>query len=69
MEAELAINDRTEAISEKFLGISKVAEVCDCSEKHVRRLIDRGELVAHRIGRVISIAPKDFESFLKPRRD
>ena len=69
MEAELASNDRTEASPKKHRRISVVAEVLDCSEKHVRRLIDRRELVAHRIGRLIRIAPKDFETFLKMSRD
>ena len=65
----MASNDRTEAIPEKLLRVGEVAEVLDCSDKHVRRLIDRRELVAHRLGRLIRIAPKDLETFLKMRRD
>ena len=62
-------NDRTEAPPTKLLKVGKIADELDCSDKHVRRLIDSGELVAHRIGRLIRIAPKDFETFLKKRRD
>ena len=69
MEVEMTSNDRTEPTPQNLLKVSKVAKVCDCSEKQVRRWIDSRELVAHRLGRLIRIAPKDLETFLKMRRD
>jgi len=34
----------------------------------VRRMIDRGELSAHRIGRLLRISDEDLASFLSGRR-
>lgn len=65
----MSSNVRTEPTPNKLLKVGEVAEVCDCSDKQVRRWIDRRELVAHRLGRLIRIAPKDLETFLKMRRD
>ena len=53
----------------KLLKVDEVAGICKCSEKQVRRWIARGELAAHRLGRLVRIAPKDLEAFLKLRRD
>ena len=53
----------------KFLTVGEVAQICNCSDKQVRRWIARSELVAYRLGRLVRIAPKDLEAFLKMRRD
>ncbi len=60
---------RKSAPPPRLLNVSEVAEICSCSTKQVRRWIDRGELVAHRLGRLIRIAPGDLDTFLKMRRD
>ena len=52
----------------RFLSVGDVAETLQVSEKTVRRWIDLGELVAHRFGRQLRIAPEDFEVFVKLRR-
>ncbi len=53
----------------RFLTIGEIAEICGCSTKQVRRWIARGDLVVHRLGRLIRIAPRDLDTFLKLRRD
>lgn len=37
-------------VSVAFYTVRQIAERWQCSEKTVRRLIERGELVAHRLG-------------------
>ncbi len=69
MESGMERNDGSEPTPNKMLRVSNIADVCDCSDKQVRRWIDSRELVAHRLGRLVRIAPKDFETFLKLRRD
>ncbi len=51
-----------------LLTIGQTADVCQVSDKTIRRWIERGELVAHRLGRQWRIAQKDFDTFLKLRR-
>lgn len=48
--------------------IRQIAAICQVSEKTVRRWIERGELVAYRLGRQWRIAVPDLENFLKLRR-
>ena len=51
-----------------LLTIAQTAAICQVSIKTVRRWIERGELVAHRLGRQWRIARKDLEAFIKIRR-
>jgi excisionase family DNA binding protein len=52
----------------RLLTIQATADHLDLSTKSVRRLISRGELVAHRIGRSVRIAEEDLRVFLAQRR-
>ena len=49
--------------------VEETAKILKLCTKSVRRMIERGELPAHRIGRRIRIAPADLHAFLKLRRD
>lgn len=51
-----------------LLTIPQAAEVLQVSERTVRRWIDRGELIAHRIGRQWRISQMDLETFIRARR-
>jgi excisionase family DNA binding protein len=51
-----------------MLSVKATAEYLNLSQKSVRRLIGRGELVAHRIGRSLRIAEEDLRIFLMQRR-
>ncbi len=42
-----------------FHSVADLAKRWDCSEKHVRRLIERKELVAHRFGKIIRVSADD----------
>ena len=51
-----------------LLNIREVAAVLRVSQKSVRRWIENGELVAHRIGRQLRISERDLQTFIKLRR-
>ena len=64
----LPFRPRQSASLEEFFTVKEVAEICRVNTKTVRRWIDRGELVAHRFGRQLRIAPADLAVFVKLRR-
>ena len=43
-----------------FYTVRQVAERWQCSEKKVRRMIERGELIAHRLGSQLRISAADL---------
>jgi len=51
----------------QLLDVPAVARRLDVSEKTVRRLIVRGELRAHRIGRLIRISEDELDRFLESK--
>ena len=51
-----------------LLTIDDVARRIVSSDRHVRRLIKRGELPAHRIGKLVRISPDDLERYLAASR-
>jgi excisionase family DNA binding protein len=48
----------------QLLDIPAVARRLDVCDKTVRRLIGRGELRAHRIGRLLRISEEELDRFL-----
>jgi len=52
----------------KLLTVKQVAEISQVSERHVRRLIKKGQLPYIRFGRNIRIASKDLERFIAANR-
>ena len=53
----------------KFFKIAEVAELLSVSTRTVRRWIDDGLLIAHRIRGVVLIAENDLRAFLALHRD
>jgi len=51
-----------------FYTIRVISEALDVSPRTVRRWIDRGELIAHKLGHSIRISDNDFRVFLARRR-
>ena len=49
-------------------SVEEVAPVLGVSTKTVRRLIDRGDLLAHRVGRCIRVSDADLRSYLASTR-
>jgi excisionase family DNA binding protein len=45
---------------ERFLSVAEVAVRLNLSSKTVRRMIDRGELPAHRIGRLVRVGERSL---------
>jgi excisionase family DNA binding protein len=52
----------------EFFTIGEVAKMLRVSGRTVRRWIDRGQLVAHRLGGVVRIAENDLRAFLALHR-
>ncbi|WP_332660886.1 helix-turn-helix domain-containing protein [Brevundimonas sp.] len=52
----------------KFLTVQEVADNLAVSDKTVRRLIDRGDLPRHKLGRQVRISERDFRDFVALRR-
>ena len=53
----------------RFYSIFEVAELVGVVPRTVRRWIDDGLLIAHRIGRVVRVAGADLQAFLAAHRD
>lgn len=54
--------------SSRFLTVADVAIRLGVSPKHIRRVIARGDLPAHRFGRAVRIACADLEQFISRYR-
>jgi excisionase family DNA binding protein len=53
----------------KLLTLDEAATHLRVSVKTVRRWIDTGDVVAHRIGRSLRISESDLQNFIRMRRD
>ena len=52
----------------RFLTLQQVADILAVSDKTVRRLIDRGDLPRHKVGRQVRISERDFRDFVALKR-
>ena len=52
----------------RFYTVSEIAERLHLSTRTIRRLIERGELDAYRIGRLIRISPDGLQRFIEANR-
>ena len=52
-----------------YWTVEQIAERWQCSEKKVRRLIKKGELIAHRFGGQLRIAEADLRSYERLHRE
>jgi excisionase family DNA binding protein len=55
--------------STKFYTIEQIAQCVDASTRTVRRWVEKGLLVAHRINGLVRISEADFQAFLATHRD
>ncbi len=67
------MTDRTNPVHSQthlpeLLTLEQVAERLQVSVKTVRRWIDAGNLVAHRIGRGLRVSEADLQTFIRSRR-
>ena len=53
----------------RLFTIRQVAEHLSISDKTVRRWVEDGSLVVHRIGRQLRISEEDLAAFIKLRRN
>ena len=51
-----------------LLTIEQTAKVLQVSSKTIRRWIDTGDLIAHRLGRQWRISETDLQTFIRMRR-
>ena len=52
-----------------LLTVSQVADVLQVNVRTVRRWIDAGDLVAHRIGRGVRVSEADLIAFIRSHRE
>jgi len=67
------MTDRTNPVHSQpcipeLLTLEQVAECLQVSVKTVRRWIDAGDLVSHRIGRGLRVSEADLQAFIRARR-
>ena len=55
--------------NQNFHTVTAVARRWDTSTRHVRRLIKRGDLVAHRFGGAQRISGDDLEAYERANRE
>ena len=51
-----------------YFTIRQIAQRWDCSEKHVRRTIERGDLAVHKFGNLIRVSLDDLTRFERMNR-
>jgi excisionase family DNA binding protein len=73
-DTEAAVFDRVRGRRQRdnqirFFTISEVAERLHVSARTVRRWIEAGDLIAHRIGGIVRIAEGDLLAFLALHRE
>ena len=56
-------------IPTKFYTIEQIANCVEASTRTVRRWIDEGLLIAHKINGLVRISEPDFQAFLAAHRD
>jgi excisionase family DNA binding protein len=56
------------ADEQAFFTIAELANRWRCSEKKVRRMVDRGELVVHRFGRLLRVSARDLFTYERVNR-
>jgi excisionase family DNA binding protein len=59
---------KTVPIEPGFLKVEQIARELNVSDKHVRRLIARGELASHRFGDVVRVARKTLDQYIERSR-
>jgi excisionase family DNA binding protein len=60
--------DGTHAAFPRLYSVADAARLLGCSEKSIRRIIKRGDIPIHRIGRQIKIAEPDLLDYLARNR-
>jgi excisionase family DNA binding protein len=64
------MSDRpTPPSADPLLDVSAVARRLGVSTKTVRRLIERGALPVHRIGRLLRVSEVDLQSYIGEKRE
>jgi excisionase family DNA binding protein len=51
-----------------FYTIQEISDALDVCPRTVSRWVERGELIAHGLGRLVRVAEDDFRIFLARRR-
>jgi excisionase family DNA binding protein len=56
------------APTRRLFSVDDIATALGVSTKTVRRMIDRGELISHQIGKLVSVSEEDLATYLKLSR-
>jgi excisionase family DNA binding protein len=64
------MTEKTKAVLQKpdFCTVKETAQQLRLCEKHVRRLIERGELPAYRFGAALRIKKDDIDAYVEAQR-
>ena len=62
-------NEHDENGLEQFYSFTAIAQALEVNERTVRRWVDAGELIAHRLGGRRRVSQSDLDSFLNERRE
>ena len=65
----MKVGNRYDPKSFRFYSLREVADMLSVSDRTVRRWLERGELVGHRFGHQLRIAPADLDTFVKLHRE
>ena len=57
-------NPSLDPVGERFLTVAAVAERLDVSEKWVRRKVAKGELPAHRVGKLLRVGERALTAYV-----
>ncbi|MFA6318487.1 MAG: helix-turn-helix domain-containing protein [Elusimicrobiota bacterium] len=57
------------ALMKEFYTVKELAEVLEVNPRTIDRLIERGELNVHRVGRIKRFRRDDIEAYLKKTRE
>jgi excisionase family DNA binding protein len=59
-----AVRARNRGVMRQALNIKGVSHALNCSDKTTRKLIERGELRAFRVGTEYRVLPEDLHAFI-----
>jgi excisionase family DNA binding protein len=65
----VAVARRPSSPPPRLLTVDAVAEHLGSSTRHVRRLIERGLLPVHRLGRLVRVSPDDLARLIAASRE
>jgi excisionase family DNA binding protein len=64
----MARAELTAVDEQAFFTIAEIANRWRCSEKKIRRMVDKGDLVVHRFGALLRVSARDLLTYERVNR-